>query len=104
MIAYSLFRSLAHLEAACRTLDVHCVRASRRTASGWGQRRTIHRHRDRAQPLYRLSQRHGGRYGGTRHGRGVYDLVLEKRLMARDQLDRVLQPDRLTRPQALTAI
>ena len=35
---------------------------------------------------------------------GVYDLVLEKRLMARDQLDRVLQPDQLTRPQALTVI
>ncbi len=37
-------------------------------------------------------------------GRGVYDLVLEKQLMARDQLDRVLQPERLTRPQALTAL
>ena len=36
-------------------------------------------------------------------GRGVYELVLEKGLMAREHLDAVLQPDRLTRPQDITA-
>ena len=32
-------------------------------------------------------------------GRGVYELVLEKGLMPREQLDAVLRPENLTRPQ-----
>lgn len=32
-------------------------------------------------------------------GRGVYELVLEKKLMAKEQLDSVLRPEVLTRPQ-----
>lgn len=37
-----------------------------------------------------------------RSGRGVYTLVLQKGLMPKEQLDRVLQPDMLTSPQPLT--
>jgi len=31
-------------------------------------------------------------------GKKVYDLVLEKNLMTREQLDRILRPETLTRP------
>jgi aspartate ammonia-lyase len=32
-------------------------------------------------------------------GRSVYDLVLERKLLTREELDRIMQPDILTRPQ-----
>jgi len=34
-------------------------------------------------------------------GRGVYELVLEKKLMTEGELDRVLQPENLTKPVAI---
>ncbi|ACL57057.1 aspartate ammonia-lyase [Methylobacterium nodulans] len=105
VIAYSLFRSLTHLEAACRVLDARCVRGI-----------TANRDRLRAS----VEQSIGivtalNPYIGYRNatavaleaqatGRGVYDLVLERRLMDREQLDAVLQPERLTRPQAIEAL
>jgi aspartate ammonia-lyase len=36
-------------------------------------------------------------------GRGVYDLVCERGLMTRDQLDRLLNPDAMTGPRATPA-
>ena len=33
-------------------------------------------------------------------GRSVYDLVLEKKLLTREQLDEILQPEVLTQPRA----
>ena len=36
-------------------------------------------------------------------GRGVYELVLEKQLMPKAQLDAVLRPEMLTRPQPIVA-
>jgi aspartate ammonia-lyase len=33
-------------------------------------------------------------------GRGVYDLVCERGLMTRDQLDRLLNPESMTAPRA----
>ena len=32
-------------------------------------------------------------------GRGVYELVLEKGLLAKDRLDEILRPENLTKPQ-----
>jgi Aspartate ammonia-lyase len=34
-------------------------------------------------------------------GRGVYDLVCERGLMTRDQLDRLLNPEAMTAPRQL---
>ena len=34
-------------------------------------------------------------------GRTVYDLVLEKKLLSKEQLDEILQPENLTRPGRL---
>ena len=33
-------------------------------------------------------------------GRGVYDLVLERGLMTREELDRLLNPEAMTKPKA----
>ena len=35
-------------------------------------------------------------------GRSVYEMVLEKGLLSKEQLDEVLRPEVLTRPQAIT--
>jgi aspartate ammonia-lyase len=34
-------------------------------------------------------------------GRSVYDLVLEKKLLSKEQLDEILQPEVLTQPRPL---
>ncbi|WP_298967170.1 lyase family protein [uncultured Methylobacterium sp.] len=105
VIAASLFRSLTHLEAACRTLDARCVRGI-----------TANRDRPRAsvEPsigIVTALNPHIGHRNATAvameahaAGRGVSELVLEKGLMVHAQLDAVLQPERLTRPQALHAL
>ena len=36
-------------------------------------------------------------------GRSVYELVLEKKLLSKEKLDEILQPDVLTRPRPLLA-
>ncbi|MEH3118220.1 MAG: aspartate ammonia-lyase [Methylorubrum populi] len=105
VIAYSLFRSLAHLEAACRTLDANCVRGI--TANRERLRAGVERSIGLVTALNPyIGYRNATAVAVEAHasGRGVYELVLEKGLMAREQLDAVLQPERLTRPQALAPV
>ncbi|MDB6454055.1 aspartate ammonia-lyase [Falsirhodobacter sp. 20TX0035] len=104
IIFYSLARSIAHLTAACRTLEVNCVRG-------------ITANRDRLREMVEQSigivtalnpyigYRNATEIALEAHqtGRGVYELVLEKGLMEKDQLDEVLRPENLTRPQPLVA-
>ncbi|MGY2050875.1 aspartate ammonia-lyase [Methylobacterium sp. JK268] len=102
VIAYSLFRSLAHLEAACRTLDVNCVRGI--TANRERLRADVEASIGLVTALNPyIGYRNATAVAVEAHatGRGVYELVLEKGLMPRAQLDAVLRPERLTRPQAL---
>jgi len=102
VIAYSLFRSLTHLEAACRTLDVNCVQGI--TANRERLRASVERSIGIVTALNPyIGYRNATAVALEAHatGRGVTELVLEKGLMARAQLDAVLQPDRLTRPQEI---
>ncbi|KQP18932.1 aspartate ammonia-lyase [Methylobacterium sp. Leaf469] len=104
IIAYSLFRSLTHLEAACRTLDVNCIRGV--TANRERLRASVEQSIGIVTALNPyIGYRNATAVALEAHatGRGVYELVLEKGLMAREHLDAVLQPDRLTRPQDITA-
>ena len=101
IIAYSLFRSVAHLEAACRTLETRCVRGI--TANRDRLRESV----ENSIGLVTALTPYIGYEAATkvaleahRSGRGVYELVLEGGLMRKDQLDRVLHPDALTRPLA----
>jgi len=103
VIAHSLFKSISHLAAACRTLGERCVRG-------------ITANRERARELldgstalvtalnpyigYARSSEIAKEALAT--GKRVYDLVLEKKLMTREDLEALLQPEVLTRPHFST--
>ncbi|MDR0809011.1 MAG: aspartate ammonia-lyase [Gemmobacter sp.] len=104
VIAYSLFRSVSHLIAACGTLEAHCVRGI--TANHDRLRETV----EQSIGIVTALNPYIGYAAATevaleahRSGRGVYELVLEKGLMAKDRLDAVLRPEALTRPQRILA-
>lgn len=101
VIAYSLFRSLAHLQAACATLETRCIRGI--TANRDRLRQSV----ENSIGLVTALNPYIGYEAATRvaleahhSGRGVYELVLESGLMTKAQLDLVLAPAALTRPQA----
>ncbi|GJD55370.1 aspartate ammonia-lyase [Methylobacterium dankookense] len=104
VIAYSLFRSLGHLEAACRTLDANCVRGI--TANRERLRASVENSIGIVTALNPyIGYRNATAVALEAHatGRGVTELVLEKGLMGKAQLDAVLRPERLTRPQPTVA-
>ena len=96
IIAHSLFKSLAHLAAGCRTLAERCVKGIRADAAR--ARRLL----DESTALVTaLSPRIGYAAAGELArevlvtGRRVYDLIEEKGLMTRAELDEVLKPENL---------
>ena len=104
VIAYSLFRSVAHLIAACGTLEVNCIRGI--TANRERLRASV----ENSIGIVTALNPYIGYAAATEvaleahaTGRGVYELVLAKGLMPRAQLDAVLRPENLTRPQPLVA-
>ena len=104
VIAYSLFRSVGHLTAACKTLEDNCVRGI--TANRDRLRESV----EQSIGLVTALNPYIGYAAATevameahRTGRGVYELVLEKGLMSQSRLDRVLRPEELTRPQKIVA-
>jgi aspartate ammonia-lyase len=104
VIAYSLFRSVGHLTAACKTLEENCVCGI--TANRERLRESV----EQSIGLVTALNPYIGYAAATdvameahRTGRGVYELVLEKGLMSQARLDRVLRPEELTRPQKIVA-
>jgi len=103
IIAHSLLKGLAHLAAGCRVLGERCV-------SG------ITANRERTQrllddstalvtalnPYIGYARSSAIAQEALATGKRVYDLVLEKKLMTRVDLDAVLQPEALTRPHFST--
>jgi aspartate ammonia-lyase len=99
IIAHSLFKTLAHLAAGCRTLAERCVAG-------------ISANRERARrllddstalvtalnPIIGYARASEVAQEALASGRRVADLVLEKGWMTRAQLDEALRPDALTRP------
>ncbi|WP_374425301.1 aspartate ammonia-lyase [Paracoccus sp. (in: a-proteobacteria)] len=104
VIAYSAFRSISHLIAACDTLRMNCVQGI--TANHDVLRETV---RNSIGIVTALNPYIG--YAAATEvateahltGRGVYDLVLEKGLLPKDRLDAILRPENLTRPQPFIA-
>ena len=100
IIAYSLFKSVAHLRAGCLTLASKCVDG-------------ITANRDRLRALVENSigivtalNPYIGYTNATAvaqealaSGRGVAQIVLEKGLLTQAQLDAILQPAMLTQPR-----
>jgi len=103
IIAHSLFKSLQHLGAGCRTLAERCV--SGITANVERARRLL----DESTALVTALTPYIGYARSTeiaqealRTGAMVYDLVLQKKLMTREQLEQILRPEVLTKPHYST--
>ena len=104
IIAHSLFKSLQHLGAGCRTLAERCVNgitANRRARAAPARR--IHRAGHRAQPVPRLRALQRDRAGGARHRRarlrpGAAEEADDARAARRDPAARSRSPSRITPP------
>jgi aspartate ammonia-lyase len=103
IIAHSLFKSIAHLAAGCRTLSERCVRGI--TANPERARKLL----DDSTALVTALNPHIGYARASEiakealaTGKRVYDLVLEKNLMSREDLDALMRPEALTRPHFST--
>jgi aspartate ammonia-lyase len=99
IIAHSLFKSIAHLAAGCRILAERCVKGIA------ANRERAQRLLDESTALVTALTPYIGYARSTeiaqealRSGARVYDLVLARGLMSREQLDKVLRPEALTRP------
>jgi aspartate ammonia-lyase len=102
IIAHSLFKSVTHLTNGCLTLARRCV-------SGI----TANRERLRAivensigvvtalNPYIGYANATQVAQEALASGRSVYDLVLEKKLLSKERLEAILQPDVLTKPRPI---
>ena len=103
IIAHSLFEGIQHLTAGCRTLNERCVRGI--TANVDRARRLL----DESTALVTALNPHIGYARSSeiaqealRTGAKVYDLVVSKGYMTREQLNEVLKPEVLTQPHFST--
>jgi aspartate ammonia-lyase len=103
IIAHSLFKGLAHLAAGCRTLGERCVKGI--TANREHLRRSVD---DSIGLVTALSPMLGYAVASElavealASGKRIAELVLEKKLLTRAQLDELLRPEVLTRPHYST--
>ena len=102
IIAHSLFKSLKHLRNGCITLRERCVKGI--TANREDLRRTV----EHSIGIVTALNPYIGYTNATEiaqqalaSGRSVYDLVLEKKLLSKAQLDEILHPENLTKPGRL---
>ena len=103
IIAHSLFKSVNHLRAGCLTLAEGCVNGI--TANREHLRRGV----ERSIGIVTALNPYIGYANATDiaqqalvTGDSVYDLVLAKKLLTKEQLDQILQPEVLTRPRSFT--
>jgi aspartate ammonia-lyase len=103
IIAHSLFKSVNHLRAGCLTLAERCVNGM--TANREHLRRGV----ERSIGIVTALNPYIGYANATDiaqqalvTGDSVYDLVLAKKLLTKEQLDQILQPEVLTQPRSFT--
>jgi aspartate ammonia-lyase len=103
VIAHSLFKSIDHLSNACRTLADRCVSGisadrehlKQLVDSSIGIVTALN-------PFLGYARASEIAREALASGRRVYDLVLERGWMTREQLDQILLPEVLTRPHYST--
>ena len=102
IIAHSLFKSASHLRAGCMTLAEHCVKGI--TANRDFLRRSV----ENSIGLITALSPYIGYANSTEIAKealegnlSVYDLVLEKGLLTKEQLNEILKPEVLTQPRAM---
>ena len=101
VIAHSLFKTLTHLRNGCLTLSERCVKGI--TVNRDHLRRSVENSIGivtALNPLIGYSSATELAREALETGKSVYELVLEKRLMTRAELDEFLRPDRLVHPAA----
>src|SRR5436305_12452630 len=99
VIAHSLFKSLMHLRNGCDTLRERCVtgitanreRMAKAVRESIGVVTALN-------PYIGYSAASEVAREALANGRTVYDLVVEKKLLSKEQLDEILRPEILTRP------
>jgi aspartate ammonia-lyase len=99
VIAHSLFKSLTHLGNGCDTLRERCVGGI--TANRERMAQTVQNSIGLVtalNPYIGYSAASEVAREALDTGRTVYDLVLEKKLLSKEQLDEILRPEVLTRP------
>ena len=100
IIAHSLFKSLKHLTNGCLTLAERCVKGI--TANREHLRNLV----EHSIGIVTALNPHIGYTNATAvaqealaSGKSVYALVLEKKLLSKEQLDEILRPENLTQPR-----
>ncbi|MDB4907638.1 MAG: aspartate ammonia-lyase [Gemmatimonadetes bacterium] len=103
VIAYRLLRSADTMRAACGVLQTRCVEGI--TANVARMRQFVEHSIGIVTALVPVL----GYEASTEiaklaleSGRGVYELVLERKLLTREELDRLLNPDAMTAPRTVT--
>jgi aspartate ammonia-lyase len=103
IIAHSLFKSLDHLAAGCRTLAERCVKGIK--ANVERARRLLDESTalvTALTPILGYARSSELAREALETNARVYDLVLAKGLMSREQLDEVMRPEVLTKPHRAT--
>jgi len=102
IIAWSLFKSIYHLTAACKTLSKNCVLGI--TANESLLRQRVEESASLAtslNPYIGYDQASEIAKTALKTGRKVSELVLEKGLLSEQQLNEILRPEVLTRPRRI---
>ena len=101
IVAHSIFKSLLHLRNGCLTLADRCVRGI--TAN----RERLESDIERSIGVITAFNPYIGYANATEiaqealhSGRGVADLILEKKLLTKEQVAQILRPESLTKPAA----
>jgi len=103
IIAHSLFKSLAHLAAGCRTLADRCINGIRANSARARQLLDDSTALVTAlNPFIGYARASEIAQEALRTNARVYDLVLAKGYMTREQLDEILKPEVLTQPHFTT--
>jgi len=105
IIAHSLFKSITHLRNGCLTLAERCVRGI--TANRERLRSMVENSIGIVTALNPyIGYANASAVAAEAHATGgsVYRIVLERGLMSREQLDRVMRPEELTRPQPIRTL
>ncbi|MBU1182738.1 MAG: aspartate ammonia-lyase [Proteobacteria bacterium] len=102
VIAHSLFKSLEHLCNGCRTLSGRCVKGI--TANREHLKKMV----EQSIGIVTALNPYVGYTNATQiaqkalaSGKSVYDLVLENKLLSKEQLDDILRPEVLTQPRCV---
>ena len=100
IIAHSLFKSLCHLRNGCLVLAERCVKGI--TANREHLRATVENSIGivtALNPFIGYERASAVAREAHETGKGVYDLVLSKGWLTKEQLDDVLKPENLTQPR-----